>query len=514
MNFHHTMLFKGFLSSKCRLARSLDCERGWCLELLVMWLTVAQIVLIVRFVPDALFKKERLRLDWNFCFIRNPADATEIMDSPTFHSSDDDGTRPWMVPLLTLLIVGLAIVFYWHTRSRPFDVDSPHYIKIAEGRIAEVRKPFTARILQPAIAGFIARTTGLAIESSFFVTNLACLAALVSAGLVLIRQHVRSIGFALAIVLCPMTLMLFREIYMPDCMHAALVAVFFLLLSRGAWWYAVPLLFVMQVTRDSTVLLTFVLVLVGAYHRKWGLIGAALLATVLGIVVVGRVASHGQSNIHEQNTIMYLVGKVPFNVLTNVCGIRMWSDTHATDNPTEFPGEPVFKLDLPRWVPSGAMRQIGIHHFDFGIPLMLARIMATLFGVMLSVVLVVMVWRRWRLMRADGLSFSGLLALTYGFAAFLLGPAIGASIGRLVAYAWPMAWIAAPELLVRYFNTSDGLIRKLTWLQVIACWTPLVIREVGFEIGPSNVGANLIAVIVALSCHVVAMKALWRSRLA
>ena len=117
-------------------------------------------------------------------------------------------------------------------------------------------------------------------------------------------DYVRSASLALAIVLCPMTLILFRDIYMPDCMHAGLAAVFFLLLARKGWWWAVPLLFFMQVARDSTVLLTFALVVVGAYHRMWKMAIAAVLFIVLGIGVVNHVASRGQSNIHEQGQLM------------------------------------------------------------------------------------------------------------------------------------------------------------------------------------------------------------------
>ena len=321
------------------------------------------------------------------------------MDTPSSAPPRNDATRRWLVPLMAVLVAGVAVGFYWLERSRPFDTDSPHYILMAEGRIAEVGKPFTVRVLQPAVAGFVSRTTGLSIDASFFVTQLVCLIALLSAGLTLILGHIRSVGLALAIVLCPMTLLLFREIYMPDCMHAALVAVFFLLLARKGWWYAVPLLFFMQLTRDSTVLLTFALVLVGAYHRMWKMAVAAILVTVLGIVVVGRVASDGKSNIHDSGTLVYLVGKVPFNFLTNVCGLKMWTNTHAKNDPAGFPNEPLFSFELPGWAPTGTMPQVGIYNIAPEIPLMLARIMLTWFGIMPSIVVLVLVWRRWRLAR-------------------------------------------------------------------------------------------------------------------
>jgi hypothetical protein len=332
---------------------------------------------------------------------------------------------------------------------------------------------------------------------------------LVSAGLSLILRHIRSWGFAVAIVLSPMLVTMFREIYMPDCMHAALVAVFFLLLVRGAWWWALPLLFFAQVTRESTVLLTFVLVLVAGYHRKWKLAGAAILVTLLAMVVVGRVTHQSQKSIHGTNTLVYMVGKVPFNFFTNVCGLRMWTNTHAKNDPSLYPNAPLFSFELPAWAPTGDMRQIGIYSIEPAIPLSLVRAFLTLFGVTISLVLLVICWRRQQVLRDDGLSLAGVLALTYGLFAYLLGPLIGASFGRLIAYGWPMAWVATPELLARYFNISNRLIRQLALLQVIACWTPLLLKA----FGDPSVAIDLLAIAVAIPCHVLAIKTLRQNRI-
>ena len=189
-----------------------------------------------------------------------------------------------------------------------------------------------------------------------------------------------------------MVLIRFREIYLPDCMHAALVALFFLLLVRGAWWYAMPLLFLMQVTRESTVLLTFVVASVTLYHRNWKLAGTAVLCTLLGMGVVSRYGNQGQGNIHGANTVVYLVGKVPFNFLTNVCGVCMWTNTHAKNDPETYPNEPLVKYELPAWAPTGSMRQVGIYTLDPTLPLAHVRMLITILGIMPSLVLSVILW--------------------------------------------------------------------------------------------------------------------------
>jgi hypothetical protein len=431
------------------------------------------------------------------------------MNPDAFPTSERNATRPWIVPLLTVLIVGAAIAYYWIMRSYPFDVDSEHYIAIAEGRIAEVHKPFSTRLLHPLVVRVLAQVTGVSVDAAFFTTNVASLAVLVSVGLILVLGQIRSVGLAAAIILCPMVLIRFREIYMPDCMHAAIAAVFFLLLRRGAWWYAMPLLFFMQLTRESTVLLTFFVAIVVMYHRKWKLAGAAVLCTLLAIGVVGRYAGEGQGNVHGASNLVYFVGKVPLNLLPNVFGVRIWTNTHAKVSPKAFPNEPLVTFELPAWLPSGSMNQIGIYSFEPAIPLATARMLLTFLGIMPSLVLVVLGWRRWQLVRDDGLSPVGQLSLSYGLAAYLLSPALGTAVGRYIFYGWPMTWIAAPELLVRYFNTNKKLIGQLTWLQAIACWTPLLLgtRALG------TLSQNLISVAVALPCHVIAIKLLNRNRI-
>jgi hypothetical protein len=269
------------------------------------------------------------------------------------------------------------------------------------------------------------------------------------------------------------------------------------------------LLFLLQVTRESTLLLTFMVVVVTVYHRKWKLAVAAVLITVLGMGVVSRYAGDGKSNIHGASTLVYFVGKVPLNALPNVFGIRIWTNTHAANNPALFPNDPFVTFELPAWLPSGSMRRVGIYNFDATIPLQNLAALLTLLGIVPSLVFLVILWRRWALMRDDEVSGIGQLGLSYGSAAYLLSPALGTSVGRYISYGWPMAWVAAPELLARFFNLHNGLVARLTGLQAIACWTPLLF----YALDVAAVPRNLLTVAMALPCHIIAIKLLNRNRI-
>jgi hypothetical protein len=432
------------------------------------------------------------------------------MNSEPSHQDQTKAAPAWFVPLFTLVSVVAAIAYFWLMRAEPYDGDSANYIAIASGHIADVHKPFTARLLQPALAGFMSRTTGLSVDAMFFATNVISLAVLAGAGLIFVTRQVRSLAFAVALVVCPVILIRFREIYLPDCAHAALVAVFFLLLLRGARWFAMPLFTLLQVTRESTVLLTFVVAVVALFKRTWKLAVAAVLFTAIGMGIVSRYAGSGQGNIHGLNTIAYLTGKVPYASLLNVTGVRLWTDSHAKNDPASYSKTPLWVFKVPGWARIGAVRELGVYDFEPDVPLANARMLLTEFGVMPTLVLMVVVWKRLSLMREGGMSEAGLIALNYGSIALLMSPTLGTAFGRYLSYSWPLAWIAAPDLVKRYFNTSGQLLGQLACLQVVACWTPLVLGEQA----NGTVLKNLIAIGVALVCHGLAIRLLRRNRVA
>jgi hypothetical protein len=99
--------------------------------------------------------------------------------------------------------------------------------------------------------------------------------------------------------------------------------------------------------------------------------------------------------------------------------------------------------------------------------------------------------------------------MLYGFCSYLLGPSIGASFGRLIGYGWPMAWFAAPELLVRYFRLDERLIGRFAALQATTCWMPLVLKEIGV----SAVPADATALAIGLLCQIFTWRMLSQNRL-
>jgi hypothetical protein len=112
--------------------------------------------------------------------------------------------------------------------------------------------------------------------------------------------------------------------------------------------------------------------------------------------------------------------------------------------------------------------------------------------------------------RSDGLSFNSLLTLAYGVCAYLIGPSLGAGYLRLTSRGWPVAWLAAPSLLVHYFNVDADikrLIGQLVWLQVICAWPPFLLQEAGVD----NDISWMVGLAVAVPCWVTTWRLLRRN---
>src|SRR5258708_29043898 len=58
--------------------------------------------------------------------------------------------------------------------------DAGYYRLLALGQRGAVPAPFSARILGPAIAGWLGRSTGLGVDTGFLLLGIVCLVALLA----------------------------------------------------------------------------------------------------------------------------------------------------------------------------------------------------------------------------------------------------------------------------------------------------------------------------------------------
>lgn len=93
------------------------------------------------------------------------------------------------------------------------------------------------------------------------------------------------------------------------------------------------------------------------------------------------------------------------------------------------------------------------------------------------------------------------LAVTYGVISYILGPMLGASIPRLISYAWPAFWIGAAAMLVRDYSLTRRDWIVLAICHIGACWLPWTAQAPG----PVILALQLCAVCVL---HLIAWRTL------
>ncbi len=402
---------------------------------------------------------------------------------------------------LLLCFLAATLSVFLVGKPRTVDVDSQSYLLMAEGRIAEVVRPYSARLLHPMIASMVQRGLELteaalhtdltpdtysseagketALEKKWgpsfcVVTGLALFVFLLSLHL-LLQRYVS--GFpCFVLFLSPILARYVVNIYLPDLFFAALLALWFLVLDRQQWLLGSILLFLLVLTRESSLLIGAIYCGCFALKREWRFALAGGFAMVCGMIVVHELTKDARPNIHELGGFSYLVMKVVSNSLANFFGVNLWTNTYANMLPHFYPDPPVWKMLVPYELQSGTVREVGIYRFDINIPLRTVLTLFSTFGLLTFFSCFLFGKERWRRLKALPEAFQ--LALIIGLSFFVLAPLTGRSVERLVGYAWPAFWLAIPILVDRDSNHASRLRRGWFWcLHVGISWLPVIVSR-------------------------------------
>jgi hypothetical protein len=376
----------------------------------------------------------------------------------------------WVTLLQAAVLTAIVAAPTWSLNHKLDDYDQ--YAIIAQGRMSEVIKPFANRVLAANLVHEVTAATGLSTEQGFAVIGLLSLFGIAACTAAVLNSYTKQPAFVFALLLIPWTLDLFREYYLPDLPHAALAAIYFLLLYNGRYWESVALLLLMQLTREATLLLAAVAVVVLIRDGRWKPALASAGAVVAAMAVVGYATRDAQPNLHHINSGLYLVLKVPFNISRNVFGVMLWTDSLGDK---ELPT--VWAMDLPSWLQRGNIHKIEYCGLDPVNPMTTLMSFLTLFGVV-PVLVIRELWLRWKRRVSGGVLQPWVkIALAYGLVSFFAGPALGASVRRLVGYGWPAFLLAGALLLAGSYHFNRRAAVGLLIIQVLACWGPLALAR-------------------------------------
>jgi hypothetical protein len=343
-------------------------------------------------------------------------------------------------------------------RGAIYAPDAGYYRLLALGQRSAVPAPFSARILGPAIAGWLGRFTGLGVDAGFLVLGVACLVALIALLAGLLWSWRAPAAIFAAIFLMPFWVDIFHDYYLPDLLHGAILAAVLLALVFGNTWLALLLLCPAYLARESTALVAICLVF-ACWRRvrlqtTWIGVGALLCA--------GLVSRHygqgGPASVHGMGGGAYILGKLVWSFFKNVLGLPLWSNTLPECSP-------IWASSIPFHL--GAIRTIGVCRPSLWGP---ARLLLAWFGIFgIGPALVLTLWRK-MVSRLPEAPIAIRFCTLYGAICILMTPLLGASVDRLVEYGWPLYFVVLPWLLFTACNLRNPRLGGVLLLHLLACW--------------------------------------------
>jgi hypothetical protein len=365
--------------------------------------------------------------------------------------------------------------------------DAGQYRLLALGQQGAVPEPFSARILGPAIAGWLGRISGLGVDTGFLLLGIVCLIALLALVAGLLWSWRAPTAIFAGIFLMPFWVDIFHDYYLPDLLHATIIAAILLCLLFGNTALALLLLFPAYLARESTVLVAGCLIFAG--WRRIPLRSAAIgvLAMLCGGLVSRHYGQSGPLSAHGMSGGAYILGKLFWNFFKNVLGVPLWSNTLPECSP-------VWVKALPYGYHLGDLRLIGVCRPSLWGPVSLLLAWFGIFGI--GPALAVALWRRtvspavpsgrvWRrpvfplvwereasvlTPPSPGLVIILRFCMVYGALSFLIAPLLGASVDRLVEYGWPFYLVVLPWFLSVCCHLGGVRSARVLLLHLLTCW--------------------------------------------
>lgn len=390
----------------------------------------------------------------------------ELIETPPDRRKSTVWTRGMLLSTAAAIVITFAVTLLLGLRGEhTTSPDSNNYLLIAAGHSEQAVRPFANRVLDANVVRVLATLLRVKPDAVFPIVGAVALALLISVSAFLLqRRWAQATPWLCIALLCePWLVSLFQQYYFPDLRHAALVAVFFLLLPMVPN-LALFALFLLFLTRESTILLSMTLIAVYVLKGQRRIALKAAIVSLFGIACQIGLASSSQPNVHGINGLLYTLCKIPNNIATNIFGLKFVYNTYSY-YPTVHP---ILTIDLPRLPILHNLHQAALVDIDYRVPLQTLLAFLTAFGV--APVLMCFGFKKqvhcWRdLLRLPTIV---LVALTYGVLSTVAAPTLGNDVPRYLSYAWPMFVIAGSYFV--QFSLIEHHGKILFVCQILLCW--------------------------------------------
>jgi hypothetical protein len=386
----------------------------------------------------------------------------------------------WVTALGVALCVALVTGFAWIPHM--FDqADADSYRLLGEGRIEQVALPFASRQLAPLLVHWLHQGLHVPVVDGFIAEGVLALLLFLGTVLFLLVRSGAPRWMLPAVAGLFFWAQMCNELMMPDLFYGALLCGMLLLLREGRTYAAVSMLFLLAVARESTLLTLVCLLLAGIGRMRWREMAAAVAATAAGILLVKRLTVQALPNAEHISPTLYLVAKMPWNVIRNIFGLTPWSDVNQ-------------QCAVPQWqmvVHLGPVHGVGLCSLTPEFPVQTVAYALASFG--LLPLLMLAAWRARPAVagapgvggpaqasaKAVGRVLMVRFCVVLGASSFLLAPLLGETFQRLYAYGWPLFLVALPLLLgaSRGTFTSAWAAWSFVAMHLVCCWMQVRLIE-------------------------------------
>lgn len=363
---------------------------------------------------------------------------------------------------LSWLVVSFVAIFLLALPSIPDRLgDSEHYLNIAHGM--QVPKPFSNRILLPLVARSLSQLTHADVETCFLTLALfiyvAILLSLSIFANLLKMNRLLLAGFWIV----PSLAATLAQVYSPDLASVLWILVISLAIAADLPILAALLFIPAIMTRETNVLFGALTIVLFVSQRRYRAAATTAAAMAVGFWLAAKLSLGALGNVHEMNSVLYMLLKVPVNFISNLLGIAFWTDTYH-----QWCAKPSASIPLPTFLHFGNMTRLGVCSID-GEALISGWLpYFSVFGIgtglMSALCSRVISMRR----QIPGVI---LLAFGYGILMFIIGPMSGKAVLRLTFYGWPAFLIALPYFLGRFVSFDRSTLRLLVVLHVLCLCT-------------------------------------------
>ncbi len=365
-----------------------------------------------------------------------------------------------------------------HSESVFVAADGRFYIAMATGDYSEVMQPFASRQLGALVVTGWMHLLHCTVETGFLIEGTASIVFLLVAIYYLALKTTAPSWLLFAMAFVPFWSFLLQDLVLPDLWYSALLALLLLMLEEEHMLAAALMMFPLMLSRESTSL-TLICFLIACWKRlKWTDSVVAVISTFAGSVVVKHLAMRAQPNSEHLPASIYMLAKVPWNLMNNVFGLVPWSNVN-----TQF-------CAVPRWafhVHLGPVHAIGLCGFSVTGWVLIAEALLNEFG--LLPLLLGFLWWRGRKLSIPSVLLR--FTLLYGITSLILAPALGTWLARLVGYAWPLFFVALPMLFDRIPHRATTLGRECAGLGFFGAHM-LLFYVTGFWSWMTQIGVDMI----------------------